>query len=138
MKSGGFPDYLDDLLSPFPGVRMRRMFGGVGIFGDGLMFALLADEVLYLKSDGVTDPRFEAEGCEPFAYGTRDGRRTIMSYRRAPERLFDDPDAFREWAEDCHVGRPARSRDQAPEALRGNSVNDAKSPEDAIFGADRT
>ena len=99
--SGEFIDYLKDLFEPVSGVSFRRMFGGHGIFRQGLMFALVADDVLYLKADAVNDSRFTAEGCEPFVYQAKTGKQTVMSYWRAPERLFDDPEGFVEWAEDA-------------------------------------
>lgn len=73
------------------------MFGGAGLFRDGVMFALASDEVLYLKADATTVPAFEAENLGPFTYGTKNGRRVLTSYWRAPERLLDDDDEMRDW-----------------------------------------
>ncbi|HFC04708.1 MAG TPA: TfoX family protein, partial [Rhizobiales bacterium] len=86
-------------LSDFGPVTSKRMFGGVGFFRAGLMFALLADDVFYLKSDDKTMPDFEAENLESFGYESKTGRRTIMSYTRAPERVFDDGQEMVEWAQ---------------------------------------
>ena len=36
------------------------MFGGVGIYANGLFFALIDDDVLYLKGDETLKPEFEA------------------------------------------------------------------------------
>jgi DNA transformation protein len=94
---GSFRDFLAELFEPLGGVSFRRMFGGLGIFRDGLMFGLVADDVLYLKTDDTTRSGFEAEGSGPFIYGAKDGPRST-SYWRAPERLFDEPDEFRDWA----------------------------------------
>jgi DNA transformation protein and related proteins len=92
-----FQDLLEDLFQPVGGVTFRRMFGGLGIYRQGIMFALVADEVLYMKGDEATIPAYEAEGCGPFVYaGT--GRLVTMSYWRLPERLLDEPDEFRDWA----------------------------------------
>jgi DNA transformation protein len=90
--------HLEDLFRPVGGVSMRQMFGGIGIWRDGLMFALVADDVLYFKSDAETDAWFEAEGCEPFRYAGARRRVAVMSYRRAPDRVLDDPESFREVA----------------------------------------
>ena len=89
--------HLTDVLRPLGGVTARRMFGGAGIFRDGLMFGLIADEVLYLKADTETVADFEAEGLGPFTYGTKNGDRILTSYWRAPERLVDDDDEMRLW-----------------------------------------
>jgi DNA transformation protein len=92
-----FQELLVDLFEPVGGVSFRKMFGGLGISREGMMFALVADDVLYFKADEETRAAFEEEGCGPFTYESKDGPRT-MSYWRAPERLFDEPDDFREWA----------------------------------------
>jgi len=81
----------------FGPVETRRMFSGAGFFRDGLMFALVAGDVLYLKADETTRDAFEAEGLEPFSYATSKGRNTIMSFMRAPETCFDDPDEMVRW-----------------------------------------
>lgn len=79
-------------------VRARRMFGGVGISCDGIMFAMVADEVLYLKVDDTNRQEFEAEQCDPFTY-ERDGKRMAMSYYEAPATALDDPAVLAAWGE---------------------------------------
>jgi DNA transformation protein and related proteins len=96
--SDGFIEYLKDLLDSLGPVTVRRMFGGAGMFGDGVMFALILDDTLYFKADDSNRPDFEAEDLAPFSYATKDGRHTIMSYWRCPDRLFDDPDEMTIWA----------------------------------------
>ena len=90
-------EHLMDVLRPLGGVASRRMFGGAGLFRDGVMFALVSDEVLYLKADATTIPPFEAEDLGPFTYGTKNGDRVLTSYWRAPERLLDDDEEMRDW-----------------------------------------
>src|SRR5262245_63599789 len=77
------------------------MFGGAGIYADGTMFGLVADGVIYLKADDLNAPAFERENLPPFTYETKDGKRGVMSYRRMPERLYDDPDELATWARDA-------------------------------------
>jgi len=93
----GFQDLLAELFESVGGVSFRRMFGGLGIFRQGLMFALVADDTLYLKADDDTAIAFKAEGCGPFVYDGKD-RPVALQYWRLPERLYDDPDEFRQWA----------------------------------------
>jgi DNA transformation protein len=92
------PDDIQELFSVFGVVAVRRMFGGAGIYADGIMFALVADGVIYLKADELSTPAFERENLPPFTYETKDGKRGVMSYRRMPERLYDDPDELATWA----------------------------------------
>jgi DNA transformation protein and related proteins len=107
-------EHLMDVLRPLGGVAPRRMFGGAGVFRDGLMFALISDEVLFLKADATTVPAFEAENLGPFTYGTKNGRRVLTSYWRAPERLLDDDEEMRAW---CR-----RASEVAVRAARGKSA----------------
>ncbi len=97
-----FEDYLKDMFSPIDGVVFRRMFGGLGIFRDKTMFALVADDSLYFRTDDEIVPDFEAEGSGPFIYEGKN-KPTTMPYWRAPERLFDDPEDFVSWAEKSYA-----------------------------------
>jgi DNA transformation protein len=78
------------------------MFGGHGVYHEGLMFALVADDVLYLKADAASAGAFTALGLGPFVY-EKNGRKTRMSYYAAPEAIFDDPDVAKEWAERAYA-----------------------------------
>ena len=98
MSGADDPGYLTELFSGFGPVTVRRMFGGAGVFADGLMIALVVDGVIYLKADDSIVPLFEREGLAPFSYKTKDGKRTLKSYWRMPERLYDEPDELAEWA----------------------------------------
>ena len=97
-----------DLLSSWGGVTARRMFGGYGIYRQGLMFALVADDVLYLKVDAQNRADYESAGMEPFTY---DGKNKTVSlpYWEAPSDLFDDPDAMIAWAKGA-FGAALRAR----------------------------
>jgi DNA transformation protein len=73
-------------------VTVRRMFGGAGVFADGMSIAIVAAGVIYLKADDRTVPGFVAEGMQPFSYQAGNGKRAVMSYWRMPDRLYDDPE----------------------------------------------
>ena len=89
--SDTFRDFVLEQLAPLGPVKFRRMFGGGGVYLDGIMFGLVADDVLFLKADQTNQPMFEAEGMGPFVY-TAKGKSATMSYWRVPERLYDEPD----------------------------------------------
>ena len=95
--SDGFREFLEEQFAPVGGVTFRSMFGGLGIFRDGTMFALVADDTLYFRVDDGNQPDFEAEDSQPFTYQGK-GKPMAMAYWRAPERLFDDADEFVRWA----------------------------------------
>ena len=114
--SDGFIEFLNDALSGL------RMFGGAGVYVDGVMFGLVADETLYLKADDATRGAFEAEGQGPFVYVSR-GRTTTMSYWCAPERLLDDPDEMAAWARTAlgvaqRAAATARAKSRKPGSKR--------------------
>ena len=91
-------EFIHDLFQPFGAVSVRRMFGGAGLFADGVMFGLVSGGQIYLKVDATTVPCFEREQCEPFEYSTKNGKRALTSYWRLPDRLYDDADELARWA----------------------------------------
>src|SRR5262249_4950010 len=96
-------DVLRDLFREFGAIDIRRMFGGAGSFGDGLMIALIARDGIYLKADAQPIPAFEAEGLAQFRYATRNGEHTLTSYWRMPDRLYDEPEELARWAREAHA-----------------------------------
>ncbi len=92
-----FKDHVLDLLAPIDGLAVKRMFGGAGIFRDGLMFALMIDDRLYFKIDEKTKADFAAMHSEAFTY-RRGGKTITLSYFEAPEDLLDDGDEIIIWA----------------------------------------
>ena len=97
------PEFIRDLFAPFGQVTVRRMFGGAGIYREGVMFALEFDGAIFLKVDEASIPDFEREGSRPFVYtrAKSPGKigRASLSYWCLPERLYDDPDQLAVWAE---------------------------------------
>ena len=92
-----FAAYVVELMQSIGPVRARRMFGGHGIFLDGLMFGLIADSVLYLKADKETEIEFKARGLEAFTYNKK-GKEYKMSYYQAPEEALEDGEEMNSWA----------------------------------------
>jgi DNA transformation protein and related proteins len=100
--SDGYKTFLADLLSGFGPVTIRNMFGGAGVYADGVMFAILIDDTLYLKADETSSGTFAAEGKGPFTYRAKDRKPVAMSYWEIPERLLDDSDELAAWARRAH------------------------------------
>ena len=92
--SSTFADHAVDLLSGLGPVDARRMFGGYGIYARGVMFALLDDDELFLKTDDETRDRFRAAGCRMWVYG----RMAETNYYRPPDEAHEDADAMLPWA----------------------------------------
>lgn len=119
-----------ELFAAFGPVGVRRMFGGFGIYSDGIMFALAADGVIYLKADDATNAGFRREGTGPFTYAAKGNKRVAMSYWRLPDRLYDDPDELAVWAREAlaaarratSIGRRARG------AARARAAREVRRP----------
>ncbi len=95
-NSDDFVAHLMDMVSPPGAITPKRMFGGHGLFRDGVMVGLIADDTLYLKVDDGNRAEFEAAGSHPFVYEAK-GKRTEMSYYLAPADAMEDPDALSRW-----------------------------------------
>jgi DNA transformation protein len=121
-----FLDFLQEALRGLGPVDARRMFGGAGLSVDGLTFAIVADEALWLKVDDETRAAFEAEGCEPFAYTAKGGRRVVMSYQRVPDRLLDDTDELVAWGRMALAAARRSATRQRARAPRGATLKAAK------------
>ncbi len=96
-KKNEFVEYLIELLQDFGSVTARAMFGGYGLYHEGLMFGLVADDTLYLKVDDQSRSTFEAEGLEPFMY-VKNGKAMAMSYHQAPAEALENPREMQHWA----------------------------------------
>jgi DNA transformation protein len=104
-------DFIRDLFRSFRPVAVRRMFGGAGIYADGVMFALLSSGgTLYLKIGENNEADFIRENLPPFAPMMKSGRHAVMPYRQMPERLYDDPDELAQWAAKALHAAAAKSR----------------------------
>ena len=93
----GFTDHLNEVFGAFGPITTRRMFGGHGVWHQGLMIGLVAGGTLYLKVDEETREQFEARGLGPFEYA-RKGKTVALSYYRAPEEMLESPGDAVEWA----------------------------------------
>lgn len=96
--SDGFIEFLRDQLAPLGPIATRRMFGVTGLFCEGVMFGVMAEDALYLRVDDHNRTAFrEAEAYPPLSY-EKQGRTIDLSFWRVPDRLFDEPDELMDWA----------------------------------------
>ena len=87
--SAAYKAFVRDLLSEFGPISIRNMFSGAGIYADGVIFAIIFDDTLYLKADEFFARDFAAEGKGPFTYraqGPSAGRHALLGSARAPAR----------------------------------------------------
>jgi DNA transformation protein len=92
------PDYRDwilELLGRVGGVTGRSMFGGYGLYLDGVFFAVIDDDTLFFKVDESNQPDYEAAGMQPFNPMADE---KPMRYYEVPPDVLEDPEKLREWA----------------------------------------
>ena len=98
VASDSFAEFLREHLAPLGRVTLHRMFGKSGVFCDGVMFAMVTDNTLYVRVDDHNRATFkEAESFPPLNYAKK-GSTIDLSFWRVPERLFDEPDELVAWA----------------------------------------
>ena len=95
-ESAGFVAHAVDLLSRVGPVRARAMFGGHGIYCGALMIGLVDDDEVFLKTDGVTRPRFEEAGCRQWVF-TGGGKEMRTSYFRPPDEAHESQEDMEPW-----------------------------------------
>jgi len=110
------PENICELFAAFGPVSVRRLFGGAGIYAEGVMFALVHRGVIYLKADEQNAAAFEREGLAAFTYSTREGGRELASYRRMPDRLYDDAEELVAWARGALAAARRRANRGKPDA----------------------
>jgi DNA transformation protein len=118
-------DHLQELFAPVGGVSFKRMFSGYGIMKDGMMFALVASDILYFRADDAAVARHKAEGAPQWTPVMRGKTMTTMPYWQVPERLFDEPDEFAEWAREAFA---IAARHRASKAPRKKAAAKSKTP----------
>ena len=97
--SDDFVNFVVDQLSRWGPVSFRRMFGGAGLYRDGKMFGLIADDVAYLKVDDSNRDDFVKAGSSPFNPFPEKVKPTVMSYYEIPPEVLENPDELARWAE---------------------------------------
>ena len=89
--------YVIDQLEYLGPVQSRRMFGGAGLYFEGLFFAIVADDVLYFKVDDSNRADYEAAGMGPFK--PFPDKSEVMQYYEVPIDVLENRDTLRDWAD---------------------------------------
>jgi DNA transformation protein len=97
--SDEFVDYVVEQLAGWGAVSARRMFGGAGLYRAGIMFAVVAEDVAYLKVDDSNREDFVRAGSAPFEPYPDKIRTTIRTYYEIPAEVLEDPTTLAEWAQ---------------------------------------
>lgn len=114
-NTADFIAWVIELAQPTSRVSARAMFGGHGLYADGIIFAIVVDDTLYLKTDDGNRADFAAQGLLPFVYASRNGERTAMSYYEAPDDALETPEAMAPWLRSA-MGASLRAAAGKPKA----------------------
>lgn len=109
-------EHLRDLFAPLGPISTRAMFGGHGVYFEGLIVGVIIGEALYLKTDEDTREAFRSAGCQPFVYEMK-GRSVAMSYWSLPESALDSPESMQSWAR-LAIGAASRKAARGPARRR--------------------
>jgi DNA transformation protein len=110
-----FGEWVREHFAALGQIEIKRMFGGAGVYANGLMFALLDDGVLWLKADGADALLLVEAGPRQFTFPTKDGEAMAMAYWSLPESAMDDADEAVDWARrsiDAALRKAAAKRPQ--------------------------
>lgn len=117
-KPNEFVEYLLELLAPLGGVNAKSMFGGYGLYRDGLMFGLVANDMLYLKTDTGNRGGYEQRQLPPFTYERSNKPAIVMSYHRAPEEALEESEVLCQWAREACAAALRNAKTKKPAARK--------------------
>ncbi len=115
-NSNDFIDYVIEQMHDLGVVNARRMFGGHGLFFDGLMFALVANDCLYLKADAESIPEFQTRELSAFSYYKK-GKEFNLSYFQCPAECLEDDNEMTVWARTAYDVALRNAKKTAPPRL---------------------
>ncbi len=96
--SDGFLAFVEEQLSQVCDISHKRMFGGVGLYADGVFFSIIDNDELYFKVDDSTRPRYEERGMDMFRpYGDE----RTMSYSQVPAEVLEDVGELSAWVSEA-------------------------------------
>ena len=105
---------LREFFEPAGPVSIRKMFGALGVYADGLCIACLIRGELFMKGDARSEAEFLAAGCGQWTYQhAGSGKVVKMPYWRLTESAHDDPAELKRWSE---LALQAARRQQAEKA----------------------
>jgi len=105
MKQKKFPQIVDDFMSyltPHGPITVRAMFGGYGIFYDGVIFASVIENELYFRVDEESREEFEKRGSKQFVYEGM-GRPVGMPYFTIPAAILKNKKELKRWIDRAYL-----------------------------------
>ncbi|MEQ9115735.1 MAG: TfoX/Sxy family protein [Rickettsiales bacterium] len=101
MAKTAYCEYIEELLSPYGDIKIKAMFGGYGIYMNGVIVGMIADDELYFKVDKSNQQQYEDLDSEPFGYD-KDGKIVKMSYWKIPLDILEDEEQLPKWLDQSY------------------------------------
>jgi DNA transformation protein and related proteins len=98
-KKNEFKEYVLDQLHRLNGVECKHMFGGFGLYYNGVFFGIIADGCVYFKTDATTVDAYKERGMQPFKPSAK---QTLKNYYEVPAEILEDDEHFSQWARKAH------------------------------------
>jgi DNA transformation protein len=99
MKDSSFKDFIAEKLGFIEGITFKSMFGGYGIYKDGIVFAIIADDQLFFKVNDELKKQYESMGSSPFTYENNKGKKISMSYWELPADVLENDEELEKWVD---------------------------------------
>ncbi|MBC8282995.1 MAG: TfoX/Sxy family protein [Nitrospinae bacterium] len=94
-KKHEFKEYVLDQLRLLEGLECKHMFGGFGLYSDGVFFGIIAKGTLYFKTNATTVDAYKEKGMEPFQPSSK---QTLKNYFEVPPEILEDEQSLKDWA----------------------------------------
>jgi DNA transformation protein len=88
-------------------VESRKMFGGIGIFSEKIMFSLIYDGILYFRSTEDIAIGYSVHSNQ-FQHPSRSSK---MPYWSVPDEVINDINKFKDWADNAfHLAKSLKRK----------------------------
>ncbi len=125
-SSQQFLEYVSEQLQGLEQLTSRRMFGGAGLYRDGIFFGLIYKDRLYFRTDEATRREYEARGGEAFRPRPQFASLKAAAYYTVPADVLEDSEELTLWARRSVVAALASQAEKArkPKADKGRKKAD--------------
>jgi DNA transformation protein and related proteins len=97
-KNDSYFQFIQEKFQPFPGISFKKMFGGMGLYKNGIVFGMIIQGELYFKADEKNQEEFKSRDSHPFTYQSR-GKEVTLPYWLLPEEILENGGELEEWIE---------------------------------------
>ena len=90
--------FVQERFTDVVGVTYKKMFGGMGLYKNGVVFGMIIQGELYFKVDDTNREEFESRKSVPFVYQSR-GKNVQLPYYKLPEEILESPEELNAWVD---------------------------------------